>query len=521
MTTAVLEREILQRGHGPVARVDGGLGALRRVRERRRRGSPRSASRTWSPPARNRSANSAPGDAARPRGHSSAPTTTLIPAPMATSCTRTSPVRQPSGDQDVEQHHDEHRERRLPDDEVHRARRVGGEEHHERQHDPEPRVVATDVSITATATPKPTSAPSERLERGRTGAERVRAQHRQRAEHHPERVLDRGGLRHEHRQREPEAGAGRVAEPHRTQVAVGAQDRPARGGARPAPSPCRATASCAAMRRRRRRSAAAASERRRSGKAALKRSTTRAAPSAASCAAVHASSAARVRVARRVERAIIDRCRRTHPRAPARSRRGLGEQRAPSAGTPAVVSAAGERPPPSPARAAGTRRRAAITSATSARSRVMLPGGPVDHPGAVGERGGRRTCARRGRASAAGTSRAAAASRSTVAAAARTRSRWCTGHSRTAATPATATPTTHPSSRAQRSASTPGCHHREHEGEGGGRDARRRSSRRARRENDDGERDHERDDDRRATSCRRRRCRARTSAPPTDRQRPR
>ncbi len=47
------------------------------------------------------------------------------------------------------------------------------------------------VTITADATPKPISAPSERLQGRRPGAERARAQHRERGEHHPEGVLDR------------------------------------------------------------------------------------------------------------------------------------------------------------------------------------------------------------------------------------------------------------------------------------------------------------------------------------------
>ena len=46
------------------------------------------------------------------------------------------------GHEDVEQHHHEHREPGLPDDEVHRTRRVRGEEHHDRQRDPQPGVVA-------------------------------------------------------------------------------------------------------------------------------------------------------------------------------------------------------------------------------------------------------------------------------------------------------------------------------------------------------------------------------------------
>ena len=136
----VLEREILERGNGASRAVAAMTSARTASSAGGRRGSPRApAGRGRHRPAGGRRTHGRATPRA-PRGHSSAPTTTLMPAPMATSCTRTRPVRQPWGE-DVEQHDDEDRERRLADDEVHRAGRVCGEEHHERQQDPEPGVV--------------------------------------------------------------------------------------------------------------------------------------------------------------------------------------------------------------------------------------------------------------------------------------------------------------------------------------------------------------------------------------------
>ncbi len=97
-----------------------------------------------------------------------------------------------------------------------------------------------------------------------------------------------------------------------------------------------------------------------------------------------------------------------------------------------------------------------MTSATRARSRDDAPRRPVDHTGA-GSEGGVGVVERGeitvGRGHGEGARRLPQHRRRRRA---RTRSRWCTGQSTMAATPATTTPRIHPSSRDARSASTPG-----------------------------------------------------------------
>ena len=138
--------------------------------------------------------------------------------------------------------------------------------------------------------------------------------------------------------------------------------------------------------------------------------------------------------------------------------------------------------PRSSASSSGTSRRTAITSATSARSRAMLPAGPVHDAGALAERGGGGAQPPpRSRVSGGRRRGRRAASRSTAAAAARTRSRWCTGHSSDGGDGGDADADDPARARVPpRSALDSRRHHREHERErrGGGRPP--RSSRRAR-----------------------------------------
>ena len=196
-----------------------------------------------------------------------------MPAPMAMSCTRTSPVRQPSGTKMLNSTTTNTVNAAWPTTKftapgVYRrgTRRSAGRSTTTVSSPPI-------VAITADATPEADQRTEQCLQRGRAGAERVRAQDRQRREDHPERVLDRGRLGHEHRERRARCRTRRVAEPDRTQVAVGAQDAPrrerARLGGRHVTATCRASASSASSA-----ICAAASERRRSGKAAAKRSMT-------------------------------------------------------------------------------------------------------------------------------------------------------------------------------------------------------------------------------------------------------
>ena len=121
---------------------------------------------------------------------------------------------------DVEQEHHEHRERCLPDHVVHRARRVGGEEDRDRQPDPRQGLVAAEPEDHDRRHPEPDERAEHGLQRGDPGAERIRPQHAQRAEHHPERVVDVERLADRHRDRETERGAQRGPAPHRIEGQV-------------------------------------------------------------------------------------------------------------------------------------------------------------------------------------------------------------------------------------------------------------------------------------------------------------
>ena len=62
--------------------------------------------------------------------------------------------------------------------------------------------------------------PSQAAERVLAGAERVRAQHGERAEHDPERVLDARQLGDEHGEAEPDGAADAVLQPQRVALDV-------------------------------------------------------------------------------------------------------------------------------------------------------------------------------------------------------------------------------------------------------------------------------------------------------------
>ena len=273
VAAAVLEGEILERGNRSCAGV-ASRGGRRGASPGRPRRVTSSASGGGLVPARRSSANERRATPRAPRGQSSAPTATLMPAPMAMSCTRTSPVRQPSRDEDVEQHDDEHREPGLSDDEVHRARRVGGEEHHDREHDPQPGVVASDRLHQRGCDPeaheRAHAAPGARSRRcpARSSAAptapparpRTRARPRWSS---PPAPRARGRGRHA-----PRCGTA----PNAGCSAPGGS--PMRSRAPPGPSARRAHGVVSGRRRRRRRSATAASESRRNGNVAANPSTT-------------------------------------------------------------------------------------------------------------------------------------------------------------------------------------------------------------------------------------------------------
>ena len=87
------------------------------------------------------------------------------------------------------------------------------------------------VPISATIAPPtttPAAVPGEAAHDALAGAERVRAQHRERAEHDPERVLDARHARDEHGEAEARRPAHAVVQPDRVRLEV--RDRPLLGG---------------------------------------------------------------------------------------------------------------------------------------------------------------------------------------------------------------------------------------------------------------------------------------------------
>ena len=69
----------------------------------------------------------------------------------------------------------------------------------------------------AEPTTKPTAVPPMARKAVDAGAEGIGAQHRQRAQDHPEAVLDIGDLHDGDRQRQPGRAAYGIAEPHRAE----------------------------------------------------------------------------------------------------------------------------------------------------------------------------------------------------------------------------------------------------------------------------------------------------------------
>ena len=238
---AMFDVEILERRQRAAAREPSA--SARRASDRCR-----ARDRTPRPP-RPRGARPRPGSdrrttAPRPRvrraATTPAPTTTLIPAPMATSSTRTSPTRHPSGTKMLNSTTTNTVNDAWPDHEVHRAGSEAGEEHHHRQQHPEHALVAPDRQHHRRRDREADDAAGEGLERGGPGSQRGRAQHGERAEDGPERVLERCDLRDQHRGGEPDARARGIAEPHRAQapvLAAGRRPRRARPGASPSSVP--------------------------------------------------------------------------------------------------------------------------------------------------------------------------------------------------------------------------------------------------------------------------------------------
>ena len=273
----VLEREILQRGDGAVVRVGGDdLGPDRRrwVGRPSRVAAEREPDVVATGPQERRRTRARGRRRGAPRGHSSAPTTTLMPAPMAMSCTRTRPVRQPCGHEDVEQHDDEHGERRLA------RRRSSPRRACRRRGTPRAaaatqsdRVVAPDGHQhrgrrrRSRAARRPAPAARSRRCRARWNAAPTAPRAPPRTRARPRSSWPRAPRAPARGRRAPRCGSAPTA---------GCSGRAARAAAtaraRPAPSSrVDATTSCAGERRRRRRSPPPTSESRRSGNAAPKR----------------------------------------------------------------------------------------------------------------------------------------------------------------------------------------------------------------------------------------------------------
>ena len=97
----------------------------------------------------------------------------------------------PFGDDQVEQRHDEHGERGLAGDEPEDLREVRGAEEPEDHHDPQAGAVDAEYCEHSCRDRESDGRPGCGLEGGAPGVERVRAQHRQRPERDPERMLHR------------------------------------------------------------------------------------------------------------------------------------------------------------------------------------------------------------------------------------------------------------------------------------------------------------------------------------------
>ena len=104
---------------------------------------------------------------------------------------------------DVEQDHHHRGERGLTGDERDHRRCDARNEHREREQHPEKGRVVGDTDHDDCADENAECSPADGSDGGRSGAERIGPQHRQRAEYHPEAVLDVGELDHQHGKGQP------------------------------------------------------------------------------------------------------------------------------------------------------------------------------------------------------------------------------------------------------------------------------------------------------------------------------
>ena len=159
-----------------------------------------------------------------PRGQRSAPASTLTPTPSAMFSSRTSPVDQPSGTSRLNSTTTNTVKLACPTTKCTAPGRVPGQEDRDRQDRPTARrCLGPDDVHDGRRDREPDGGPGQRLERGHTRPEHAGAQDRQRAEHDPERVLDREQLGDDHGGGEPDGGTDRVVEADGPHVEVGAE----------------------------------------------------------------------------------------------------------------------------------------------------------------------------------------------------------------------------------------------------------------------------------------------------------
>ena len=148
---------------------------------------------------------------------------------MATSSIRTRPTRHPVGTMRLNKITRVKRERRLPASERDDRWSDPGEKYRHRQQEPQQRGVRADPHEQGRADDETHYRAGHGANRVLPGVQRVRAQHRQRAEDHPERVLDPGQPRGEHRQPQPGGTTQAVVQPDRVRLEVGRDPFPRRG----------------------------------------------------------------------------------------------------------------------------------------------------------------------------------------------------------------------------------------------------------------------------------------------------
>ena len=176
-----------------------------------------------------------PRAAVAPRGQKRKPTTTLTPHPMATSSILVRPTLHPTGWMMLNRITTMTVKAACPatkeiiDGATPERRTARGSSAHSKG-------VWSEIPIMSAApTTTPSAVPPTARRRGGSRPERVGAEHRHRAERHPEAVLHVGDLDHHHGDGQADGAAQRVAEPHRAEREMGAKAPDEEQGVRFAP----------------------------------------------------------------------------------------------------------------------------------------------------------------------------------------------------------------------------------------------------------------------------------------------